>query len=698
MPDQDFNHNFGGDEQINHDNYGTFPEFLGNPTAADGNQGSGIDLQMNQVPQDGAFNAFDNQYPNASGINKFFPNDFARNNSSFTNAPIVDKPAQLGSRGTQGFTSGPVQGQQANPSQFASPSDIFSAANDMAASPYCGFNGQALPNAMAPSQQLHAGHAYTQSNAIDPYGPPCPNFPLPVHQHNQQGQFFPLNAANPFFNMSALGMNANFMYNQPGVNNNALGEFNSNNFGGNANNPNATPYNANKPGSAVNDDPNIEYMSADGAIVKPANVRFDQRIGFFSPVTSRQRALTTKRKGPRPGTDDPLYEMCKWNRRDAKNEDSECLGINVYGNHFDIPPAWSLPNHLGRIRYDKDGCLLKTQALTARQIRAYIDYNPRTLAIRVANTPAQANHRLFADKCIWNCCPVPTRTIRQGFQQVVFDEYPAQTDTGERDPYRVSGRMHLFCYEQCSDIIEDFKRGIVKAETRNLLREERNAMSLTRDKINAAIERETYDPWFRHHIQNSNGALMAPRPRKETLGHALTMHHLQTQPGQRQNKRNMRNHQKDDPKTIDIHQGDLEAYAAREKLSDAWKKRSAGDPSYADDAFQPCRNPAPYTLPRYLGSKATGAGFLLDPSLKQPDLTNSEPRHSGRKRTRSEAQDEDDEDIYSHSDDNDGNQNELPDRTVKRLRTSRPSSSAGGSPANRSTRANPQALVFPKFD
>lgn len=697
MPEQGFESNNDGDQQINCNDYGAWPEFLQNPTDAAGNQGLGIEPHTNVAPQDGSSNVLENPFPNTSDMNNLFSDAFDLNNTSFMNVPNVDKPAQHGFHGPQGGISGPAQGQQANPPQFASPSDIFSAPNDRAAAPYGGFNGQALPGAMAAAEQLYPGPVYTQPTAMDPYGLPNHTFPQPVHEHNQQGQFLLTNAANPFFNMSAVGMNATPMYDEMGVygaSNNALGEFNRNNFSDGAGNLN---YNANNPVSAVNDDPNIEYVSADGTLVKPANVQYDQRIGFFIPVTSRQRVVATKRKGPRPGSDEPLYDMCKWNRRDAKNEDSECLGINVYGDNFDIPPPWDLPNDLGRIRYDKDGCIPKTQLLTARQIRAYIDHNPRALMIRVANTPAQANHRMFADKCVWNCCPIPTRTIRQGFQQVVFDEYPAQTDNGERDPYRVSGRMHLFCYEQCSDIVEDFKRGIVRAEVRNLVREERNAMSLTRDKINIAVERETYDPWFRHHIQNSNGALMAPRPREETLGHALTMHHLQTQPGQRQNKRDMRNHQKAAPKTIDIHQGDLEAYAAREKLSDAWKKRCAGDPSYADDAFQPCRNPAPYTLQSYFGSKATGAGFLLDPSLKQSDP--QPPRkQSGRKRSRSEAQADEDEDIYSCSDDNGGNKDERPGRAVKRPRTSRPSSSAGGSPGNRSTRANPQELVFPKFD
>lgn len=431
----------------------------------------------------------------------------------------------------------------------------------------------------------------------------------------------------------------------------------------------------------------IEYVSVSGDVFRGANVRFNPNRGFFMPLTQRRRDKSSKRTGPRPGTrDEQLFEMCKWRRGD-KAVDSECLGLNVYGTNYDCPSDWELPDGLGRILYNNHGCMPDGTSLSARQIRAYIDSNPRSLRLMVANAPSQAIHRIMAKECIWECCPNSKRNLRQGFHQIIFDEYPEQTDLGERDPFRIAGRMHLWCYEQCFDIVEDFKAGIVKAETRRLRREEKNAMALDRD-CNSAVMRETYEPWFKYHIEHSNGPLSCPRPFEQSLAHALTMHHLLNQANQRQKVRDKRNSLFVGPKkSLDVHRGNLLLYQQHDdNVSFEYQSRD----SRPENIFQPSAMISGYRLPDHFGKNATGRGYLLDPSV-----ATSKPRATrrGKKRSRKDmtAQDASEGGLDADAD-NDG----ASTRASKRTRTA----ASPNSPRHtRNTRSNAtvNGLVFPSL-
>lgn len=250
-----------------------------------------------------------------------------------------------------------------------------------------------------------------------------------------------------------------------------------------------------------------------------------------------------------------------------------------------IPPDYQHPPHLpswgpasdpGLFTYT-EGRLVKGQ-FTSAQLAYYFDNCPRSLRLWVQTVPAQVNDRTDEEdrKCRWEGCPSGNRTLLPGWYRVAFDEMSAQTSSGVLNPYRVAGSMHLFCFEQCFDLAQAKKSGLLQADNRPLPRENHtNKMALNRDKRDAAMIEQTYEPWFRAHgwdpmdptpYSFTQAPAWNPRPHQETLGRALTHRHTENQLPTRDKCRAERHEEalrkKADAvkKSIDQHEGNLKLW------------------------------------------------------------------------------------------------------------------------------------------
>lgn len=75
--------------------------------------------------------------------------------------------------------------------------------------------------------------------------------------------------------------------------------------------------------------------------------------------------------------------------------------------------------------------------------------------------------------------------------------------------------MHLWCFEQCFDIVELYAAGRVKPENRRFPKETSNPMSLERDS-GREIVTDALKLWFNRHLAefHAHGAASMPRPHK----------------------------------------------------------------------------------------------------------------------------------------------------------------------------------------
>lgn len=247
---------------------------------------------------------------------------------------------------------------------------------------------------------------------------------------------------------------------------------------------------------------------------------------------------------------DPLPPVENWKKRDGG------------GPHFEYTPMGQWVDHL---------------ELSAAELRHYLDNCPRDVNIFIQQPPAQSNCRQQEcdRRCRYANCPVGSKVIRPGFVRVAFDEYHDLTTNGLKDPFKVAGCMHLWCFEQCVDPHEFWVKRKLLPDDRTLPKEQKNLMAINRD-TDRAIVNKAFLPWMS--IQdNMPGLPEIPRDHRDSLTYALVKHHLDHQVTARQTCRDRRNKAKaeEDRNTLDLHMGDLNIYARKCAEIRARKRASA---------------------------------------------------------------------------------------------------------------------------
>lgn len=222
-----------------------------------------------------------------------------------------------------------------------------------------------------------------------------------------------------------------------------------------------------------------------------------------------------------------------------------------------------------QISYLPEGQLDEDILFTAKDLREYLDQCPRPLNIWLQNCPSKCKGRLVdADmKCRYSECPTKFGTILHGWHRVAFDEFPDMTTGGTKDPYKMAGVMHLWCFEQCFDPLEFFEKDQMFPDARLLPHETHNRMAITRDDYKNVIPR-AIKPWVRE--RRSVGISKAPYQKHEdTLSWRLCDFHVKHQNVAREKCRDKRNAERpdDERKTIEIIMGDLSKYVSRDKLA-----------------------------------------------------------------------------------------------------------------------------------
>ncbi|KAF4425269.1 hypothetical protein FACUT_10022 [Fusarium acutatum] len=251
------------------------------------------------------------------------------------------------------------------------------------------------------------------------------------------------------------------------------------------------------------------------------------------------------------------------------------IGIKMYGM-FRFPELDWVSHRRFKFLYLPTGQLEKKILFSAEDVKDYIYNCPRNPRLWIQQNPAQCTERTIdADTiCRYENCPDTNHTIRPGWCRVAFDEFHQHTSCGQKDPFKMAGVMHLWCFEQCIDPVEVMANGKMVPDDRDdehLIKEKSNKMAITRDS-DTTIVKHTIRPWFK---KRAGQALQAPYANyEESLSYALVKHHLDHQVGARHRSRGGRN--KDRPeselKTIDVHMGRLDFWAARDTASR--KKRS----------------------------------------------------------------------------------------------------------------------------
>ena len=255
------------------------------------------------------------------------------------------------------------------------------------------------------------------------------------------------------------------------------------------------------------------------------------------------------------------------NRKTKRQKRTHTDPENVYWDEIDVPEPWGPDGLPSLFTYNRSGRLMDGRKYNSSQIRTFIDQNPRPLTLWVQNYPAQCKSRLPNQvlECMWECCPAPSHKITAGWLQVAFDEFPTKTTDGTRDPFKVAAWMHLWCFEQCCDLVHDYQAGTLRPENRHFEMESKiNPMRLERDGADVNLIKDTFHGWFEKNAWHpGKPPRTTPRPHKETLSYAMISHHLKHQTKSRAKARNNRNQYKDpsEQRTIDIHRGNLEFWA-----------------------------------------------------------------------------------------------------------------------------------------
>ncbi|UNI13969.1 hypothetical protein JDV02_000654 [Purpureocillium takamizusanense] len=214
--------------------------------------------------------------------------------------------------------------------------------------------------------------------------------------------------------------------------------------------------------------------------------------------------------------------------------------------------------------YTQQGQLTAGRAFTSQELRAYVDGGRCFMWVQQA--PSQCAGRMDHDdkKCRWASCPINARSISSGWLRVALDEFPGLTSDGTKDPFKVAGVLHLWCFEQIFDPMEFHKSGRLLPEVRHLPKETSNVMAINRE-TDRDIVPECYNKWFQDREQEfqQHGPVRRPRQHEESLSYALIKYHVSNQTTARHRARATRNQDKatGHQKTIDVHVGDLGLYA-----------------------------------------------------------------------------------------------------------------------------------------
>ncbi|KAG5927793.1 hypothetical protein E4U42_001762 [Claviceps africana] len=149
---------------------------------------------------------------------------------------------------------------------------------------------------------------------------------------------------------------------------------------------------------------------------------------------------------------------------------AECDPRRWYDEWKYRPGPWPLDS---TFVYLEDAQLAYREYST-EDIKLYLEQCPRRYMLWVQSEPSQSSHRRHNrngkpmdedSKCRWAGCPVKGRAV-VGLYRVAFDEFPAQTSQGIKDPYKVAMLMHLWCFEQILDPLVYYKRRRLLPDTR----------------------------------------------------------------------------------------------------------------------------------------------------------------------------------------------------------------------------------------
>ncbi|KAH7170185.1 hypothetical protein EDB81DRAFT_851072 [Dactylonectria macrodidyma] len=265
-------------------------------------------------------------------------------------------------------------------------------------------------------------------------------------------------------------------------------------------------------------------------------------------------------------------------RRDKGNDKANA--DRVYLDQVPVPTNWTaeLPGGMkSHFSYSPEGPFRPNKILTTEELQAYFDQCPRLPLLWVQQCPSQSNHRTRKEdrQCRWAECPVPARTINSGWLRVAFDEYPQLTSNGTKDPFHMAGSMHLWCFEQCFDPLRFHEQDRLYLDRRELLKEEKNPMSVSRDTDNAILR--DWQTWKNRQERRERlfGPVTLPRPHDESLSHCLVNHHLRNQPDARRQVREARNVKRAVAfrKTADVHMGNLRFFVDQNNEEKNRKRR-----------------------------------------------------------------------------------------------------------------------------
>ncbi|KAM0389936.1 hypothetical protein ACHAQC_007922 [Fusarium culmorum] len=235
--------------------------------------------------------------------------------------------------------------------------------------------------------------------------------------------------------------------------------------------------------------------------------------------------------------------------------------------------AWNTKDGC-EIAYLPAGQLDEEVLFTAKELRDYLQQCPRKPKIWLQNTPSKCKGRhIDADvKCRYSECPAKNGTILHGWHRVAFDEFPEMTSEGTKDPFKMAGVMHLWCFEQCIDPLEPIEKEVLFPDEREFPKEKSNRMAITRDDYKDVID-EAIKPWIKE--RRRVGAIQPPYSKHEdTLSWALCNFHIKKQNRARERMREQRNQNRldDEKKTVELIMGDLSEYHRRLELSKARKR------------------------------------------------------------------------------------------------------------------------------
>ncbi|KAL3964863.1 hypothetical protein ACCO45_001867 [Purpureocillium lilacinum] len=276
------------------------------------------------------------------------------------------------------------------------------------------------------------------------------------------------------------------------------------------------------------------------------------------------------------------------NSRNAKkNKDPNSSPSRVYtAPIYPNPPFGPLLAENRRLFTYTPNCQLTAgRAFTSEELRQYVD--SRRCIMWVQQAPSQCAGRMDPDdkRCRWASCPINARSISSGWLRVALDEFPNLTSDGTKDPFKVAGLLHLWCFEQIFDPMEFYTTCRLFPDARQLPKETVNAMAINRETDRDIVE-ECYIKWFQDHEEeyNQHGAVTQPREHQKSLSYALIKYHLDNQTTARQKARASRNQDKatDRQKTIDVHVGDLSLYARVSKNCRATAKLAQSQQTQED--------------------------------------------------------------------------------------------------------------------